>query len=202
MSSRLRDGAAKILISFLRSPLETLGCMKPRVPAAVTKLSKVFSWQPERHTKHMGSRDHETLLNRLVVGVLPGVTPYQFAGYVYLLNSVLSAGPDVRSVKVGKRSLAAGLGRGARSSNGDIQHIAEKLRELHEAGLIRLGDSDRAGTSIEVRLPSDVPWVREALSEDLEVSVELDYFCDPGLRRRLFDRDAWRCRYCGMASMT
>ena len=65
-------------------------------------------------------------------------------------------------IKVGKRTIAAGLGKGTRSSQGNLQHITEKLQELHDLGLIRLGEADRLGTSIAVISPDQVPWVVKA----------------------------------------
>lgn len=141
--------------------------------------------------------DDRRLLDDLVVGVLPSVTPYQFALYAYLLRSAGTSG-EAHVIKVGKRTIAAGLGKGTRSSQGNLQHITEKLQELHDLGLIRLGEADRLGTSIAVISPDQVPWVVEALGRPAELAVALDYFRDPELRLELFARDRWRCRYCGV----
>ncbi len=137
----------------------------------------------------------DCLLDDMVRGVLPSVTPYQFAVYAFLV-SIAQSTNDV--VTIGKRRIAAGLGKGTRSSSGNLQHISQKLTELHELGLIRLGASDRSGTQIEVIQPTRVPWVRQALNLDVTPHRPRDdYFRQPELRAELFKRDDWRCRYCG-----
>lgn len=129
-----------------------------------------------------------------MLAVLPSVTPYQFAVYVLLVHEAEAAGSA--EVKIGKRTLAAKLGKGTRSSRGNLQHIGEKLRELQGLGLIKVGRADREGTHIHVLMPREVPWVAERLSP-ASIESQRDYFADPTWRRALFDRDGWRCRYCG-----
>ena len=44
--------------------------------------------------------------------------------------------------------------------------------------------------------PNQVAWVADAL-DSAPAPDERDHFTDPVLRRDSFDRDGWRCRYCG-----
>lgn len=62
---------------------------------------------------------------------------------------------------------------------------------------IQIGDTDRAGTVYRVELPSDVPAVRERMAISVLIEPALNFYCDPDLRRQLFERDRWTCRYCG-----
>lgn len=144
------------------------------------------------------SDENDELFTTLVDFVLPGLKPYDFALYALMLrlSHVATGSPDL---VIGKRTLAACLGRGTRSSRGgNYQHIAEKLENLERDGYIVIGSTDRSGTRYEVRLPEAVPSVRERMAEAQEVEpAAVDYFGDPERRAELFERDGWRCRYCG-----
>src|SRR3546814_4266073 len=84
------------------------------------------------------------------------------------------------------------------SDLGNDQHISEKLENLERDGYIVIGSTDRSGTRYEVRLPEAVPSVRERMAEAQEVEpAAVDYFGDPERRAESFERDGWRCRYCG-----
>ena len=140
----------------------------------------------------------DVLLREVVDFVMPILAPYETSMYMLLLRlSHLETGrPDVC---IGKRTIASALGRGTRSSSGNYQHITEKLQNLAQFGFIEIGDTDRSGTRYFVRLPSEVPSVRErmaAASAPEEPSV--DYYNDPTLRGKVFERDDWTCRYCGI----
>lgn len=58
-------------------------------------------------------------------------------------------------------------------------------------------DTDRVGTLYRVLLPSEVPAVSEAIAAAVVAPAAQDFYADPVLRAQLFERDAWRCRYCG-----
>src|SRR3546814_9729978 len=95
------------------------------------------------------------------------------------LSHVAAGSPDL---VIGKRTLAACLGRGTRSSRGgNYQHIAEKLENLERDGYIVIGSTDRSGTRYEVRLPEAVPSVRrsEAHTSALQSLMRTSYavFC-------------------------
>ena len=102
-------------------------------------------------------------------------------------------------VRVGKRTIATQLGKGTRASQGNYQHISEKLQNLASAGFISIGDTTREGTLYTVSVPDSVPSVRERKAASVVVEKELDYFTDPSLRDELMVRDGWKCRYCGEA---
>ncbi len=136
-------------------------------------------------------------LDQLVDHVLPLLTPYQLSLYLFLLRHSAPVDGN-RQVRIGKRTIAAGLGRGPRSSQGNYQHITEKLNELAELGFIRIGDTTREGTRYGLVPLDQVPTVRERLAlVGEEVVAPPDYLRDKILRSELFERDNWQCRYCG-----
>jgi len=84
---------------------------------------------------------HELEANpTLVDAVLPMLKPYEFTLYLLLLRATEFKG-----------------GKGTRSSQGNYQHITEKLNGLADAGFIAVGDTSQEGTQYRVLLPEAVP---------------------------------------------
>ena len=139
----------------------------------------------------------QKLIRTLVDYVLPVLPPYEFTLYLLMIRlSHLHTGDPV--VCIGKRTIASLLGKGTRASNGNLQHITEKLQNLAMAGYIEIGETDRKGTQYTVFLPAEITAVRERIDADAKFTESpLDYYVDPVLRKSLFERDDWRCRYCG-----
>lgn len=142
----------------------------------------------------MEAEEVPDLLPMLVDAVLPMLKPYEFSLYLLLLRVTDFEGGEVR---IGKRTISARLGKGTRSSQGNYQHITEKLNTLADAGFIAVGDTSREGTQYRVLLPEAVPSVREVLATSKPPEQQPDYFSDPVLRSELMERDKWMCRYCG-----
>ena len=90
------------------------------------------------------------------------------------------------------------MGKGTRASSGSYHHITNKLAALELGGFITSGDTDRTGTEYTVSLPREVPSIRERLENEAGPrATDENHFADPALRHALFERDDWRCRYCG-----
>jgi hypothetical protein len=136
------------------------------------------------------------MLQQIVDYVFPVLPPYETSTYLYLLRRSHLADAPSNSVRVGKRTIGEGLGKGTRSSRGgSYQHITDKLNNLAIMGFITIGDTNRSGTLYTVSLPMEVPSVREQLAS--EAPTLKDYYSDAALRSQLFERDGWSCRYCG-----
>ncbi|MCL5068120.1 MAG: HNH endonuclease [Thaumarchaeota archaeon] len=118
---------------------------------------------------------------------------------MYLLMirlSHLDTGDPV--VCIGKRTIASLLGKGTRASGGNFQHITERLQKLVKAGYVEIGETDRNGTQYTVFLPTEITEVRARIdAHTISANKLLDYYNDPVLRKSLFERDDWRCKYCG-----
>lgn len=149
----------------------------------------------------MGLEDHRhdhEFIEDIVDFVLPSLPPYELSVYLLLLRLAhLADGKG--EIRIGKRAISRSLGKGTRASSGNYQHITEKLENLAEADYITIGDSTREGTLYRVALPEEVPGVKERMAEAAGAAEEAtaDYYEDPVLRRELFERDGWTCRYCG-----
>lgn len=142
--------------------------------------------------------ENNRLLREVVDFVVPVLPPYETSLYLILLRlSYLETG--VSTVQIGYRKIGEFLGKGTRSSGGNQRHIRERLQSLAKAGFIEIGDTDRLGTRYVVMLPTEVPVVRERIATTRMVdAAPLDYYNDPTLREEMFERDNWKCRYCGI----
>ena len=140
-------------------------------------------------------RDH--IVEEFVDFLLPALTPYETTVYLYLLRKshFANGSPQIR---IGKRTISAGCGRGTRSvTGGNFKHITEVLESLKMKGCICIGDTTREGTLYSVKLPREVPAAKERIAALDDLSRSLNYYDDPALRKELFERDQWICQYCG-----
>lgn len=132
-------------------------------------------------------------LEFLVDYVLPELTPYEFAVFILLLRSQESG-----SVTIGKRTIAARLGKGVRGKITNFEHISSVLNCLEGKGFITIGDTGRDGTIYRLADITNIPAVAARLVLTSTIPTEPDdYFNDPQKRLELFERDKWRCHYCG-----
>jgi len=137
----------------------------------------------------------EQFLEELVDHVMAILPPYETSVYLYLIRRSRCEGS--RTVRIGKRTIGEGVGKGTRSQRGgNYQHITAKIQNLANAGFVTIGDTDRSGTLYSVSLPSEVPAVRERMAVS-QPEASANHYRDPALRKELFERDSWRCRYCG-----
>lgn len=141
-------------------------------------------------------KDVRTIIEQFVDYLAPELTPYETSVYLYLLRkSFVESG--VAEIRVGKRTIAAGYGKGARGEKTNYAHVSKILGKLEEKGCIKVGDTNREGTSYYVNLPEDIPLVAEKIASLSASPAEEDYFTDPGKKREIFERDKWVCQYCG-----
>jgi hypothetical protein len=127
--------------------------------------------------------------------LLPDLTPYETSVYLVLLRKS-AHGDTGRALRIGKRTIAALVGKSARSSGGNYDQIGKVLASLAAKGCIHIGDTTRSGTFYRVFEPREVPSARARISVGSPPAA-LDYYQDPSLRRSLFERDGWLCHYCG-----
>jgi len=140
--------------------------------------------------------DIRSIIEQFVDYLLPELTPYETSLYLYLLRNSFVKN-SVGEIRVGKRTIAAGYGKGSRGEKTNYAHVSKILKMLEEKGCIKVGDTNRDGTLYIVSLPKDIPLVAEKIASSLVQDTEEDYFNDPEKRREIFERDKWICQYCG-----
>jgi hypothetical protein len=128
--------------------------------------------------------------------LLPELTPIQASMYLFFLTeSFVKKGTT--EVRIGKRTLATKIGKGARGENTNYKHVSDHLKCLEEIGCLRIGDTNIEGTLYQVVLPENVPVVIERMKAAEPLPEEEDFFTDPAKRLIVFERDNWICAYCG-----
>jgi len=136
------------------------------------------------------------IIEQFVDYLLPDLTPAETSLYLYLLcNSYLRN--NAAEVRVGKRTIVSGYGKGTRGRKTNYEHMSKILKMLEGKGCIKIKDTNREGTLYIVNLPKDIPSVAEKMVSLLPKQTEEDYFNNPEKRREIFERDGWICQYCG-----
>ncbi len=141
-------------------------------------------------------KDVRTIIEQFLDYLLPELTPYEASVYLYLLRESIEKS-GVAEIRVGKRTIAAGYGKGSRGEKINYAHISKILRGLEEKGCIKVGDTTREGTLYHVNLPEDIPLVADKIANLLSSQIKEDYFSDPSKKREIFERDKWICQYWG-----
>lgn len=138
--------------------------------------------------------------------LMPSLTPYQAAIYMYLLrHSILAGGTQL--VRVSRRGLQAGVIKSAsgQSETASYQKIRQTLEALEEIGAIRQqGEANRDGTPYRVLLPEEIDICQQTRAARMTVSkavevkdTELDYYNVRENRLKVYERDAYKCQHCG-----
>lgn len=136
------------------------------------------------------------IISQLVDYLMPELTPYETALYLYLFrNSFLKNGTG--EIQVGKRTIAAEFGKGARGEKSSYAHVSKYLNILEEKRCIKVNGITSKGTMYTVNLPKDIPLVLNKINISLHQNSDDDYFNDPEKRKEIFKRDDWICQYCG-----
>lgn len=144
----------------------------------------------------MNNQSTNRVLEEFVDFLLPLLKPYEATIYLYLLRKS-HFGVGSPKIRVGKRTIAADCGQGTRAAISNFEHVTKLLKALESKDCISIGDTTREGTLYTIKLPHEIPAVKERLTALQIPEQPLNYYRDPALRNKLFERDKWTCRYCG-----
>jgi hypothetical protein len=136
------------------------------------------------------------VIEQFVDYLLPELTPYESSLYLYLFRNSFMKNNSLE-LRVGKRTLATGFGKGSRGLKTNYAHISEILGNLKEKECIKIGNINKDGTLYIINMPKNIPIVQEKMSRLLSDDSEEDYFTDREKRKEIFERDKWICQYCG-----
>jgi HNH endonuclease len=147
--------------------------------------------------------------------LLPELKPYEAALYFYMLrHSVVEIG--TQHLRVSRRGLQSGVVKSAYSGSGSggkdpdsakasYETIRVALEGLEAIGAIRKeADPNREGTLYCVLLPEEIPVCQEARANrpsipaaTIDVEREADFYNVRENRHKVYERDAYKCKYCG-----
>lgn len=138
--------------------------------------------------------DAQKIIEQFTDYLLPSLTPYEAVLYIFLLRNTHFLN-NVDVIRIGKRTISDRISK-SRGTKTAYSHVTELLAALQEKQCIKIGDTNRDGTLYAVFLPEDIPLVH-----DKQVVVSLleteDYYTNPDRRIEVFERDSYKCFYCG-----
>lgn len=146
-----------------------------------------------------------SIVEAIVDYLQPSLNTYAAALYWYMFrNSVLATGQQY--TRVSTRGLQEGVVMSKRGQSTGLTYgtVQSSLSELEEKGaIIKAGETNREGTLYKVNLPEEIGLCQEALKrksaayvQAIDEKRELDYYNVADNRRKVFERDDYRCHYC------
>ncbi len=148
------------------------------------------------------------IIQEIVDDLQPLLTPYDAAFYWYLFrHSIAKNGEPL--LRVSTRGLQGAVVKSSYAaydgSEISLQKVRETLAALESIGAIRKeGEPNRDGTPYRVLIPDEIDACRKFRTErkaaepkpDVRES-EIDFYNVRENRVKIFERDEYKCRYCG-----
>lgn len=144
------------------------------------------------------------VMQEIVDDLQPLLTPYDIAFYWHLFrHSIARDGNPL--LRVSTRDLQEGVVKSSRGDTISLQNVRGILAGLESIGAIRKeGEPNRDGTPYRVLIPDEIEACRKFRAERTaqEPKPELaegdvDYYNVRENRIKVFERDGYKCRYCG-----
>ncbi len=146
------------------------------------------------------------IVTSIVDHLQPLLSPYESAVFWYMFrHSVLEHGDVYTRVSVNGLRKSVVRSASGQSKNLSQETARNTLLALEKKGAIsKQGDTNREGTLYRVYLPEEIDICRERMAEYQAESLptvdrkkELDYYNVKENRAKIFERDAYKCHYCG-----
>lgn len=133
----------------------------------------------------------------------PLQTPTEQAIYNYLLRwTYFETGID--TIQVGDRTIAKSIAKSSRSDTKVIglaaNSVGKNIRSLVKKGYIKVIETNRLGKKYKVLLPNEIDACLKTKQERENTGQPLeDYFINSENRKLIFERDKYKCYYCGQS---
>lgn len=147
------------------------------------------------------------VIQEIVDDLQPLLSPYEMAFYWFAFrHSIAKNGSSL--LRLSTRGLQNGVIKSMRtdreSSSIALQTVRECLAALESIGAItKQGEPNRDGTPYRVLIPDEIEACRKFRAERHEAEPkpgvsedEIDFYNVRGNRIKVFERDAYKCRYC------
>lgn len=138
----------------------------------------------------------------------PQLFPYEAAIYWYLFrSSIISTGQQYARVSV--RGMQQGIvtSNSGQSASLAYSTVQDALSGLEKKGVIqKSGNTNREGTLYKVFLPEEIAicqnlkaklTTEQSAPKPVDIQRELDYYNVKENRLKVFERDNYKCHYCG-----
>ncbi len=159
----------------------------------------------ERVLREFSAFELPEIIKDVVDYLIPLLTPYQAAFYWYLFrHSILESGDQY--VHMGKKRLQNEVVRPRSGTKIDFTLVRKSVEFLEELGAIRKEGEPGGGaaTLYKVLIPEEIEACREAMKarsveegKTVDIETEVDFYNVRENRHKIFERDGYRCRYCG-----
>jgi hypothetical protein len=147
------------------------------------------------------------VIQEIVDDLQPLLSPYEMAFYWFAFrHSIAKNGSSL--LRLSTRGLQNGVVKSMRtdreSSSIALQTVRECLAALESLGAItKQGEPNRDGTPYRVLIPDEIEACRKFRAERREAEPkpelredEIDFYNVRENRLKVFERDAYKCRYC------
>jgi hypothetical protein len=175
-------------------------------------LSEIESQQKSQETDSFERNFNALELPDIVIQIVdylqPQLHPYEATIYWYLFRHSI-VGQGTQEARVSVRGLCSGVIKSSSGQSNNLSYgaVQEALRGLEEKQCIKKdGDTNRTGTPYHVYIPEEISWCvdlmrtdqnKEQISHSVDEVREVDYYNILENRLKIFERDAYKCKYCG-----
>lgn len=145
------------------------------------------------------------IIQEIVDDLQPLLARYEAVFYWYLFRHSLSKNGNPL-LRVSTRDMQVGVVRTSRGSEEiALQQVRETLGALESIGAIRKeGEPNRDGTLYRIFIPDEIEACRKFRAERTAaepkaevLETEADYYNVRENRIKVYERDEYKCRYCG-----
>jgi hypothetical protein len=156
--------------------------------------------------KNFNSLELPDILCSVVDFLQPSLYPYEAAVYWHLFRKAI-LGNGTQYTRASVRGMMQGVVTSSSGQSDGLSYAAvqKALQGLEDKGAIsKAGDTNREGTLYKVHLPEEIQSCQEKMKEaqqtepaKIDTKRELDFYNVRENRLKVFERDGYKCHYCG-----
>jgi hypothetical protein len=157
-------------------------------------------------TENFNSLELPELICAVVDFLQPSLYPYEGAVYWHLFRKAI-LGTGTQYTRASVRGMMQGVVTSSSGQSDGLSYgaVQKALQGLEDKGAVsKAGDTTREGTLYKVHLPEEIPSCQEKMKQaqqeepaKIDTKRELDFYNVRENRLKVFERDDYKCHYCG-----